>query len=35
MNEYVRYIGDAAFAVPPGVPNANSYIGEPLFVATA
>ncbi len=35
MNEYVRYIGDAAFAVPPGVSNANGYIGEPLFNATA
>ena len=35
MNEYVRYIGDAAFAVPPGVPDASHYIGQPLFEATA
>ena len=35
MNEYVRYIGDATFAIPPGVPNDNGYIGEPLFTATA
>jgi deferrochelatase/peroxidase EfeB len=31
MNEYVRYIASAAFAVPPGVPSAGGYIGDTLF----
>lgn len=31
MNEYVRYIGSAAFAVPPGVRSPSGYIGEGLF----
>ncbi len=31
MNEYVRYIASAAFAVPPGVPSVGGYIGETLF----
>ena len=35
MNEYVRYIADGAFAIPPGVPNVHSYIGQPLFEASS
>jgi len=31
MNEYVRYIASAAFAIPPGVPTAGGYIGQTLF----
>ena len=31
MNEYVRYIGSAVFAIPPGVPSPDRYIGQPLF----
>ncbi|MDI1290232.1 MAG: iron uptake transporter deferrochelatase/peroxidase subunit [bacterium] len=31
MNEYVRYIASAAFAIPPGVPSVGGYIGETLF----
>lgn len=31
MNEYVRYIANATFAVPPGVPAPGGYIGEGLF----
>ncbi len=31
MNEYVRYIGSAAFAIPPGVASAGGYIGQTLF----
>lgn len=31
MNEYVRYIGSAAFAIPPGVRSPSGYIGEGLF----
>ena len=31
MNEYVRYIGSAGFAVPPGVPSPDRYIGQELF----
>jgi len=33
MNEYVRYIASAAFAIPPGVPSTGGYIGEGLFAA--
>ena len=33
MNEYVRYIASAAFAIPPGVPATGGYIGEGLFAA--
>ena len=31
MNEYVRYIGSAVFAIPPGVPSADRYVGQDLF----
>lgn len=31
MNEYVRYIASAAFAIPPGVPAVGGYIGQGLF----
>lgn len=31
MNEYVRYIGSAVFAVPPGAPSPDRYIGQQLF----
>ncbi len=31
MNEYVRYIASAAFAIPPGVPSVGGYIGQTLF----
>ena len=33
MNEYVRCIASAAFAIPPGVPATGGYIGEGLFAA--
>jgi deferrochelatase/peroxidase EfeB len=33
MNEYVRYIASAAFAIPPGVPATGGYIGEGIFAA--
>ena len=29
--QYVRYIGSAVFAVPPGVPSPDRYIGQELF----
>jgi deferrochelatase/peroxidase EfeB len=32
LNEYIRHIGSALFAVPPGA-RAGSYIGAPLFAA--
>lgn len=31
MNEYVRYIGSAVFAIPPGVSSPDRYIGQELF----
>ena len=31
MNEYVRYVGSAVFAVPPGSPSAREHVGQGLF----
>jgi deferrochelatase/peroxidase EfeB len=31
MNEYVRYLSSATFAIPPGVRGADGYLGEGLF----
>jgi deferrochelatase/peroxidase EfeB len=31
MNEYVRYVSSAAFAVPPGVNDAGGYVGASLL----
>ncbi len=31
MNEYVRYLSSAAFAIPPGVSGPGEFIGERLF----
>ena len=31
MNEYVRYIGSAVFAIPPGVASPGEYVGQDLF----
>lgn len=32
MNEYVRYVANAAFAIPPGVPASGGFVGQSLFV---
>ena len=34
MNEYVKYISSATFAVPPGVQRPGGYIGQSLFDAS-
>ena len=31
LNEYIRHVGSAMFAVPPGVRSADDYIGSGLF----
>ena len=31
LNEYIRHVGSAMFAVPPGVRSANDYVGSGLF----
>lgn len=31
LNEYLEHVGSAAFAVPPGVPEAGMYVGQRLF----
>jgi deferrochelatase/peroxidase EfeB len=31
LNEYIQHTGSATFAVPPGVPDASGFWGEPLF----
>jgi deferrochelatase/peroxidase EfeB len=31
MNEYIKHVGSATFAVPPGVPTPLGFVGEPLF----
>ncbi|MBX3194661.1 MAG: deferrochelatase/peroxidase EfeB [Microbacteriaceae bacterium] len=31
LNEYIRHVGSAVFAVPPGVPAEGASIGDPLF----
>ena len=31
MNEYVRYVGSAVFAIPPGVTSPDRYVGQELF----
>ncbi|WGD38360.1 iron uptake transporter deferrochelatase/peroxidase subunit [Lysinibacter sp. HNR] len=31
LNEYIRHIGSALFAIPRGVPSGSHYIGEQLF----
>lgn len=31
MNEYVRHVGSAVFAVPPGVPEPGGFVGQSLF----
>ncbi len=31
LNEYIRHVGSAVFAVPPGVTRADGFIGEGLF----
>ena len=31
MNEYIRHVGSATFAVPPGVEDSDGYIGQTLF----
>lgn len=31
LNEYIRHVGSAVFAIPPGVPDASSYIAQGLF----
>lgn len=31
LNEYIRHVGSAAFAVPPGVRGSDDYIGSGLF----
>ncbi len=31
LNEYIKHVGSATFAVPPGVPAPGGFVGEPLF----
>jgi hypothetical protein len=31
MNEYVRYLSSAAFAIPPGVTGPGEFVGHGLF----
>lgn len=31
MNEYVRYVGSAVFAIPPGVTSPGRYVGQELL----
>lgn len=31
LNEYIRHVGSATFAIPPGVPADGSFVGEALF----
>jgi deferrochelatase/peroxidase EfeB len=31
LNEYIEHVGSAVFAIPPGVTDASSYIGEDLL----
>jgi deferrochelatase/peroxidase EfeB len=31
MNEYIKHVGSAVFAVPPGTLNSNEYVGQTLF----
>lgn len=33
MNEYIRHVGSAAFAIPPGVTASDGYVGETLLRA--
>jgi len=33
MNEYIRHVGSALFACPPGVPRPGGFWGEALFAA--
>lgn len=33
MNEYVKYLSSATFAIPPGCPAAGDYLGSTLFEA--
>jgi deferrochelatase/peroxidase EfeB len=31
LNEYIKHVGSAIFAVPPGVPDVGHFVGEALF----
>jgi deferrochelatase/peroxidase EfeB len=31
LSEYLQHTGSGIFAVPPGVPRAGGYVGQPLF----
>lgn len=31
MNEYIKHVGSAVFAMPPGTMNSNEYLGQTLF----
>jgi deferrochelatase/peroxidase EfeB len=31
LNEYIKHVGSATFAVPPGVPAPGGFVGERLF----